>query len=72
MMGDELILMIAGLIVVKMLLAYLHTSRFLDVMYDRSNWMKLRKKHKPADGFVFFKNVFHPFRWTYSQMFDEI
>ena len=71
-MIDVLIFMSVGLIVIKMSLVYFHTMKFLETMYSRSNWKELKKIHKPVDGGTFYGNVFHPFRWTYSQMFDEI
>jgi len=68
----DLIFIFVSYTVVKLVLVYFHTEKFMRIMYDKENWEELRKIHRPADGDKFLKNLFHPFRWTYSQMFDEI
>ena len=46
----------------------LNNSRIaLDFIYSHDNYMELIEKYDPAKSYS--KNLFHPLRWTYKQMF---
>ena len=57
------------LFIIKDHLTYSNSMKAIKFVYFKSNWKQLDLMYKKYDDNYLF---FHPFKWTYKQMFPEL
>lgn len=59
-----------AILLVKNELVWRATGKAIDKLYSQKNWEELRDKYPTSENYH--RNVWHPLKWTYSQMFKEL